>query len=135
MSLSRCLVCDRSDLALILDLGRTALANRFLTPELAAEPEPIYPLRLVRCDGCGLVQIDETVPPDDLFGHYLYLSQTSDLVKRHAEHLAQHFTERYDLEPSDLILEVASNDGTVLQPVRRRELRVLGVEPAANIAE
>jgi SAM-dependent methyltransferase len=135
MSLSRCRVCDRSDLALILDLGRTALANRFLTPELAAEYEPIYPLRLARCDGCGLVQIDETIPPDDLFGHYLYLSQTSDLVKRHAEHLAQHFTERYGLEPADLILEVASNDGTVLQPFRRRGHRVLGVEPAANIAE
>lgn len=135
MTLSRCRVCDRSDLSLILDLGRTALANRFLTPELAAEPEPIYPLRLVRCDGCGLVQIDETVPPEDLFGHYLYLSHTSDLVKRHAEHLAQHFTERYGLAPSDLILEVASNDGTVLQSFRRRGFRVLGVEPAANIAE
>src|SRR4029453_2185275 len=67
MALSRCRVCDRSELALILDLGRTALANRFLTPELAAEHEPIYPLRLMRCDGCGLVQIDETVPPEDLF--------------------------------------------------------------------
>ena len=71
MSLSCCRVCDCSDLALILDLGRTALANRFLTAELAAEYEPIYPLRLMRCDGCGLVQIDETVPPEELFGHYL----------------------------------------------------------------
>src|SRR5262245_19721421 len=135
MSLSRCRVCDRSDLELILDLGRTALANRFLTPEMAAEHEPIYPLRLVRCDGCGLVQIDETVPPEELFGHYLYLSQTSDLVKQHAERLAQHISERYGLVKSDLILEVASNDGTVLQPFRRRGHRVLGVEPAANIAE
>jgi novobiocin biosynthesis protein NovU/D-mycarose 3-C-methyltransferase len=127
-------VCDHSDLSLILDLGRTALANRFLTPEMAAEAEPIYPLRLVRCGGCGLVQIDETVPPEDLFGHYLYLSQTSDLVKRHAEHLAQSFSERYGLSPNDLVLEVASNDGTVLQAFQRRGHRLLGVEPAANIA-
>src|SRR6516162_11789409 len=92
-----CRICRGRELTLILDLGRTALANRFLTPEQAGEPEPTYPLRLVRCGNCGLVQIDETVPPQMLFGHYLYLSQTSEAVRQHVERLARDLIDRYGL--------------------------------------
>jgi hypothetical protein len=134
MSAFRCRVCDRQNISLILDLGQTALANRFLAAPMLAEPEPKFPLRLVRCHDCGLVQIDETVPPKTLFGHYLYLSQTSDAVKRHAEHLARTFVQRYGLKPGELVMEAASNDGTVLQQFALRGLRTLGVEPAENIA-
>ena len=134
MASHRCRVCDGEKIALILDLGHTALANRFLTSEMSADPEPTFPLRLVRCGDCGLVQIDETVPPETLFGHYLYLSQTSDAVKRHAEHLARSFNERYQMKAGDLVVEAASNDGTVLQAFRQRGMRTLGVEPAENIA-
>lgn len=130
-----CRACGRPNLTLVLDLGRTALANRFLTPEMTAQPEPTYPLRLVRCEICELVQIDETVPPSDLFGHYLYVSQTSDTVRRHAVQLAADFTERYGLQAGDLVLEVASNDGTVLRAFQAHGVRVLGVEPAGNIAD
>ena len=130
-----CRICRGRELTLILDLGRTALANRFLSPELAGEPEPTYPLRLVRCGDCGLVQIDETVPPQMLFGHYLYLSQTSDAVRQHVERLARDLIDHYGLRAGDLVLEVASNDGTLLKAFAPFGVRTLGIEPAANIAE
>src|SRR5258708_25638576 len=70
-----------------------------------------------------------------LFGHYLYLSQTSDAVRRHAEWVADNLTDRYGLRQNDLVLEVASNDGTVLKAFQPVGVRTLGIEPAANIAE
>ena len=74
MPITTCRVCDGPSLGLVLDLGTTALANRFLRPEQLGEPEPAFPLRLVRCGECGLIQIDETVPREVLFSDYLYVT-------------------------------------------------------------
>jgi novobiocin biosynthesis protein NovU/D-mycarose 3-C-methyltransferase len=112
----------------------TALANRFLRPEQLTEAEPRYPLRVVLCDRCGLVQLDEEVPREILFKDYIYVTGTSDLVHEHTLGLAQTLCRRYQLTPRDLVLEAASNDGTGLKAFRNRGVRVLGVEPAANIA-
>ncbi len=128
-----CRLCDSERLHLLLDLGETALANRFLTAEQLDQPEPKFPLRLVQCERCGLVQIDETVPPSVLFSHYVYVSGTSELIHRHADWLTRTATERYHLQSGDFVLELASNDGTVLKAFQRRHFRVLGVEPAVNI--
>jgi novobiocin biosynthesis protein NovU/D-mycarose 3-C-methyltransferase len=130
-----CRVCGSGGLHPFLDLGPTALANSFLDPSQAGGPEPVYPLRAVFCPGCSLVQIDEEIPPEDLFRHYVYVSGTSDLVHRHARFLAEHFGNSLPLGPGDLVVEAASNDGTVLRRFREAGRRVLGVEPARNIAE
>jgi hypothetical protein len=130
-----CRVCHHPDLHLILDYGRTALANGFRRPQQLNTPEPQFPLRLCLCQKCGLVQIDETVPPDTLFQDYVYVTGTSDLAVRHAGTLARRITERYQLGSQDLVLEAASNDGTVLKAFRKQGVRTLGVEPARNIAE
>lgn len=130
-----CRLCESTDLHLILDLGSTALANRFLRADQVREPEPRYPLRLCMCPECGLVQIDETVPPEVLFADYIYVSGTSDLIHRHAAYLAQSAVDRYALSAGDTVLEIASNDGTVLNAFRKHGARVVGVEPAANIAQ
>ncbi len=134
MQVKQCRICASSDLEPILDLGKTALANRFLKQNQLNEPEPFYPLRLRLCGACGLVQIDENVPRELLFTDYIYVSGTSDSVRRHAGWLAQTLGRRYRLDPSDLVVEAASNDGTVLQSLKTLGLRVQGVEPAANIA-
>jgi hypothetical protein len=134
MHVSHCRVCERRELVPFLDLGATALANRYLTPAECDEPEPLYPLRAVFCPHCGLVQIDEEVPPGELFKHYLYVSGTSDLVHAHARYLAEHFAAVLPLQAGDLVLEAASNDGTVLRAFQRHGVRVLGIEPATNIA-
>jgi hypothetical protein len=118
----------------ILDLCSTALANSFVEPGRHAEPEPRYPLRLVRCGSCGLVQIDEEVAPEVLFKHYVYVSGTSDVILRHAGFLASHFANHCPLEKGDLVLEAASNDGTVLRAFQKFGVRTLGIEPAENIA-
>jgi hypothetical protein len=131
MHIDRCRVCESRRLELILDLGHTALANRFLRPEQATGPEPRFPLRVVLCEDCGLVQIDEVVPPEVLFKDYIYVTGTSDLAKSHAAHLASQFTR--ELEPGDLVVEAASNDGTVLQAFQKHGVRTVGIDPAANI--
>jgi novobiocin biosynthesis protein NovU/D-mycarose 3-C-methyltransferase len=129
-----CRLCGAGELVPFLDLGRTALANSFLTPDAAKADEPFYPLVAVLCSACGLVQIDEDVPPEVLFKHYLYTSGTSDFIHRHALFLTRHFHRACPLRRQDLVLEAASNDGTVLQAFRSHGLRVVGVEPAENIA-
>ncbi len=133
-SISGCRVCGRAGLNPILDYGRTALANRFLRADQLTAPEPTFPLRLCFCSSCGLVQIDETVNPDVLFQGYVYVTGTSDLAVKHANALARRITERYQLGSRDLVLEAASNDGTVLKAFAKNGVRAIGIEPAANIA-
>jgi novobiocin biosynthesis protein NovU/D-mycarose 3-C-methyltransferase len=135
MRTTRCRACDGGDLLPFLNLGTTALANRFLRPDQVKSPESAFPLRLVLCGDCGLVQIDEEVPPEVLFSDYIYVSGTSDLIHRHAAWLAEHFTHTAALKPGDLVLEVASNDGTILKAFQGHGARTVGVESAANIAQ
>jgi hypothetical protein len=82
-----------------------------------------------------LLQIDETVPPEVLFSNYIYVSGTSDWIREHARWLASRFTRECGLQRGDLVLEVASNDGTVLKAFRPYDVTTVGIEPAANIAE
>jgi SAM-dependent methyltransferase len=133
--LSVCRSCGAAGLATILSLGRTPLANALLTPEQFAEPEPTYPLDLAFCSQCTLVQITETVPPEQLFREYLYLSSFSDTVLRHAEALARRLIGERRLGQVSLVVEIASNDGYLLQYYQQQGIPVLGIEPARNIAQ
>jgi hypothetical protein len=134
MKVIQCRVCQSQRLDRVLDLGRTALANRFLRPDQISEPELTFPLRLVLCGDCGLVQLDEEVPREILFKDYLYASGTSNLVRSHARWLGEYLGRRYGLNDQDLVMEAASNDGTVLKEFRWQGMPVLGIEPAENIA-
>ena len=129
-----CRSCGRPGTETILDLGRTPLANAFLTPEQLDDPEPTWPLDLALCPGCSLVQITETVPPDMLFRDYLYFSSFSDTMVRHARELVDGMIASLKLGAGSLAVEIASNDGYLLQHYQRRGIPVLGIEPARNIA-
>jgi SAM-dependent methyltransferase len=131
----RCRSCGADNLELILSLGETPLANALLTAQQRSQPEPRFPLDLVYCPACALVQITETVPPEQLFSHYLYLSSFSDTMLQSAEEVANRLTDRRHLGPSSLVVELASNDGYLLQYYKRRQVPVLGIEPAANVAK
>lgn len=133
--LPSCRSCGANDLALILSLGHTPLANALLTPTQLADTEPTYPLDLAFCLHCALVQITETVPPEQLFREYLYLSSFSETVLRHAEALVQRLIPARVLGPDSLVIEIASNDGYLLQYYQRMGVPVLGIEPATNIAK
>jgi SAM-dependent methyltransferase len=129
-----CRSCGGSDLVEILSLGKTPLANALLTEQQISEPEPSYPLDLALCRHCSLVQITETVPPEQLFRDYPYFSSFSDTMLAHARALADLMIERRRLGPDSLVVEVASNDGYLLQHYARLAIPVLGVEPALNVA-
>jgi hypothetical protein len=129
-----CRACGQEKLRLILSLGSTPLANALLTAEQLDRPEARYPLDLVFCPRCTLVQITETVPPDLLFRDYVYFSSFSDTVLQQAQAVAERLVSRHGLGPHSLVVEVASNDGYLLQHYHRRGIPVLGIEPARNIA-
>ncbi len=118
----------------MLSLGRTPLANALLKEEELDQPEATFPLDLVFCRSCALVQITETVPPEQLFSHYLYLSSFSDTTVMHAQELVDRLIKERKLGPRSLAVEVASNDGYLLQFYKRAGIPVLGIEPAVNIA-
>jgi len=130
----RCRSCGAGDCEGVLSLGRTPLANALLLEEDLARPEARYPLDVVRCRACTLVQITETVPPEQLFRDYAYFSSFSDTMLAHAEALAERLSRERHLGPSSLVIEVASNDGYLLRHYRDAGVGVLGIEPARNIA-
>lgn len=129
-----CRSCGATALIPILDLGDTPLANALLTEADLGQPEARYPLKLVFCPSCTLVQITETVPPGQLFSDYVYLSSFSDTMLRHAESLVAEIVSKRHLNKQSLVLEIASNDGYLLQFYQQAGVPVLGIEPAANIA-
>jgi SAM-dependent methyltransferase len=131
----RCRGCGAFDIAPVLALGRTPLANALVDPRDVADPEETFPLNLVRCRQCTLVQIDETVPPEKLFRHYAYFSSFSDTMVVHAKTIADRLVLERQLGPSSLVVEIASNDGYLLQHYLAAGVPVVGIEPAANIAE
>lgn len=129
-----CRSCGAADLQPVLSLGCTPLANSLLTAEDLTQPEPMYPLDVVFCPACSLVQITETVSPDILFSDYLYFSSFSDTMVQHAQDLAAEVTAARHLGPDSLVIEIASNDGYLLQHYANAGVPVLGVDPAANVA-
>ena len=130
-----CRSCGQPHLKLLLSLGKTPLANALLTTDQLAQPEETYPLDLVFCPDCTLVQITESVPPEKLFGDYLYFSSFSDTAVEAARLLAERLSLQRHLGPNSLVMEVASNDGYLLQHYQRQGVPVLGIEPARNIAK
>ena len=134
-TIAACRSCSSADLEAVLDLGSTPLANSLVAPGQDTSAEPRFPLTLLRCRDCSLVQIAETVPPEVLFSHYVYFSSFSDAFIAHAKVIAGRMIAAKRLGPGSLAAEVASNDGYLLQHYRDAGIPVLGIEPAANIAK
>lgn len=128
-----CRGCGHDELLSVLDLGEQPLAN-----EMSARPDAVieaFPLHLRVCPSCGLGQVGEYVLPDRIFGDaYPYLSSASSSWVAHAQQYADLMIEMLALDAGDLVMEVASNDGYLLRALQDRGIRVLGIEPAANVA-
>ena len=129
-----CRSCGHTVLTKILSLGRMPLANALLTSEQLAGPEETYPLELAFCPVCTLVQITETVPPEKLFREYVYFSSFSDTMLNHAERLSEKMRSERHLDENSIVIEIASNDGYLLQHYKKEGVPVLGIEPARNVA-
>lgn len=130
-----CISCGSNQLQLVLSLGRTPLANALLSADQLKATEPRYPLDLVFCPNCTLVQILESVSPDTLFRDYVYFSSFSDTMVQHSEALVKSLRDSRQLNNQSLVVEVASNDGYLLQFYKQANIPVLGIEPAINIAQ
>jgi hypothetical protein len=137
MTAPLCRFCKTPLTHTFLDLGRQPLANSYLSAdELARGTEVAYPLHVRVCHVCFLVQADDAVPADAIFDDaYAYFSSYSTSWVEHARRYAQAMTERFGLGAESLVVEVASNDGYLLQHFVAMDIPVLGVEPTANTAE
>jgi len=132
----RCRSCGAALTHTLVDLGSMPLANSYLTEEqLRAGDERSYPLHARVCDACRLVQIDDVVPPEEIFSDYAYFSSYSDTWVEHSRVYAKQAVDRLGLDEASLVVEVASNDGYLLRHFLDLGIPVLGVEPAANVAE
>jgi 2-polyprenyl-3-methyl-5-hydroxy-6-metoxy-1,4-benzoquinol methylase len=130
-----CRFCGNPLHAVFADLGMSPLANSYLTPEQANRMEPFYPLRALVCEGCFLVQLEEYESPSHIFADYAYFSSYSTSWLEHSERYTAEMVERFGLGQESHVVEVASNDGYLLQYFKERGIPVLGIEPAANVAE
>jgi SAM-dependent methyltransferase len=128
-----CRFCAALLTTTLVDLGVMPLANSFITPEDTAH-EQRFPLQVRVCSACLLVQVSDSVAPDAIFSDYAYFSSYSDSWVEHARQYAETATIRFGLTSRSLVVEVASNDGYLLQHFKRLGVPVLGVEPAANVA-
>jgi SAM-dependent methyltransferase len=120
--------------AVFADLGMSPLANSYLPPERVNSMEPFYPLRALVCAKCFLVQLEEFETPEQIFSDYAYFSSYSSSWLEHSRRYAEQMIERLGLDGDSQVVEIASNDGYLLQYFADREISVLGVEPAANVA-
>ena len=135
MKLDRCRICKNKKLERILDLGEMPLANAFLNKNQLSQKEISYPLRVVWCESCGLLQIDEIVPHEILFRNYVYVSGTSEALRKHFEGLATEVVTNFKLNSNSLVIDIGSNDGTLLKEFKKIGSKVIGVEPAVNISK
>src|SRR5262245_46418602 len=130
-----CRACGKSTLELVLDLGRTPLANDFIAFSEVAQYRTFLPLRLCVCRTCTLAQLADTVDPNLLYAQYAYVTSTSRTMDEHLRAQSRHLLEMAGLKKGSRVLEIASNTGVYLKKFQEQGCEVLGVEPAQNISE
>jgi hypothetical protein len=133
-ALPSCRFCAAPLRHTFVDLGMSPLCESYVPAERVNAMEPFYPLHAKICERCLLVQLEEFVAADEIFSEYAYFSSYSDSWVAHARAYVEMAVERFGLGPDSLVVEVASNDGYLLQHVVERGIPALGIEPAANVA-
>jgi 2-polyprenyl-3-methyl-5-hydroxy-6-metoxy-1,4-benzoquinol methylase len=135
MSIPKCRFCGSPLQQTFVDLGMSPRSNAYLRPEQLSQMEPFYPLHARVCGQCFLVQLEQFESPRKIFGDYAYFSSYSESWLNHARQYAEGMTERFRLDGKSLVVEIASNDGYLLQYFQVKGIPVLGVEPAENVAQ
>ena len=134
MTASSCRSCSAPLEHTFCDLGMSPLSNSYLTADQLQQKEPFYPLHAYVCGNCYLVQLDEFESPQQLFSEYAYFSSYSDSWLQHSRDYAQMISARLGLDETSQVVEIASNDGYLLQYFVEKQIPVVGIEPAANVA-
>jgi C-methyltransferase C-terminal domain/Putative zinc binding domain/Methyltransferase domain len=133
--LLRCRFCGEPLQHTFADLGVQPLCETYLQPDQLNKMEPFYPLHVYVCEKCLLVQLEESVTPEQIFNQYAYFSSHSKGWLKHAENYAEMIIGRIGLNPGRQVIEIGSNDGYLLQFFAQKNIPVLGVEPAKNVAD
>ncbi len=133
---SKCRFCSSELKYSVVDLGMSPLCQKHVKPEYKNDMEKFYPLHAYICDRCWLMQLEEFATPDEIFAEdYAYFSSYSDSWLDHARRYTEAMTDRFGIDDNKLVVEIASNDGYLLQWFVQKGIPVLGVEPARNVAE
>ena len=133
-AINTCRFCGSGLKRIFIDLGISPLANSYLKPEDLHQMEPHYPLCVYVCEECYLVQLPVYQTPEEIFGDYAYFSSYSDSWLKHAKAYTELMVSRFGYGPNSRVIEIASNDGYLLQYFREKSIPVLGIEPAENVA-
>ena len=134
MTEAQCRFCKADLKYTFVDLGMSPLSNSYLKAEQLNQSESFYPLHTYVCEKCLLVQLEEFESPDHIFSDYAYFSSYSDTWLNHAEKYTNLMVERFKFNSSSQVIEIASNDGYLLQFFQAQNIPVLGIEPADNVA-
>lgn len=132
-SVTICRLCEATKLEQVLSLEPTPLANQFVRDK--GVKQETYPLELLECQTCGHVQLSTVIDPDVLFRDYVYVSGTSPVFVDHFREYAEQSISKFDLKESDLVVDIGSNDGTLLRFFKEAGMKVLGIDPAISIAK
>lgn len=132
---NKCRFCETPLLHSFVDLGMSPMANSYLKTEQLQQMEPFYPLHTYVCSNCYLVQLPEFESPEHIFSDYAYFSSYSDSWLKHARDYTDMMIRRFCFDSQSRVIEIASNDGYLLQYFKENQVPVLGIEPAGNVAE
>jgi len=135
MKNNHCRFCNAELNKIFVDLGNSPLSNSYLTYNMLKKDEKFYPLIAFVCENCFLVQLPEIESPENIFKDYAYFSSYSETWLKHSENYVNEMLERFGFDSKSLVVEIASNDGYLLQYFKKKGIPVLGIEPAANVAK
>jgi SAM-dependent methyltransferase len=135
MKTGKCRFCKTSLVHTFADLGMSPLSNAYITPDKAKDAEIFYPLHAYVCEKCFLVQLEEFESPENIFSDYAYFSSYSQSWLEHSKKYVEMMCKRFSYNQNSLVVELASNDGYLLQYFSELDIPVLGVEPAENVAQ
>jgi len=132
----KCRFCSKNIDTVFIDLGSTAISNAFLSIDAINAKECIFPLKVLVCDNCFLVQVDEFQKKEEIFSSdYVYFSSISDYWLEHSKKYVEKVIPQFNLNSESLVVEIASNDGYLLQYFKERNIPVLGIEPTNSTAQ
>ena len=134
MNLTKCRFCETPLKYTFANLGMSPLSNSYLKQVDLQKMEPFYPLHAFVCENCRLVQLPEFQAPEQIFSDYAYFSSYSESWLSHVKAYTELMTERFGFDSKSQVVEIASNDGYLLQYFKEKSIPVLGIEPAKNVA-
>ena len=133
--LSNCQICNSKNMHMILDLGHQPLCDSLLTKEMLNSSEKTYPLRMLWCEECSLAQLDYCVDGNEVYHpDYPYRTGITKELVEYQKTMSDSLIKKYDIKENDLVIDIGSNDGTLLTGFNKHEIRTIGVEPT-NIAK